>query len=69
MYTESADRRLSIRFALGRCRINWKVEEDPSAPLKEGDVVSMQGLGRFKVLTVEGVTKKGGIRVKIGKFI
>ncbi|SFI59759.1 RNA-binding protein YlmH, contains S4-like domain [Paenibacillus sp. UNC496MF] len=53
----------------GRCRVNWKVEEDPSAPLKAGDVVSMQGLGRFKVLEVEGVTKKGRIRVRIGKII
>ncbi|WP_219836370.1 RNA-binding protein [Paenibacillus sp. R14(2021)] len=53
----------------GRCRVNWKVEEDPSAPLKEGDVVSLQGLGRFKVLGVDGVTKKGRVRVKIGKFI
>lgn len=53
----------------GRCRINWKVEEDPSAPLKEGDVVSMQGLGRFKVLAVDGVTKKGRMRVRIGKII
>jgi len=53
----------------GRCRVNWKVEEDPSTPLKEGDVVSMQGLGRFKVLVVEGMTKKGRLRVKIGKFI
>ncbi|EXX91706.1 RNA-binding protein S4 [Paenibacillus darwinianus] len=53
----------------GRCRVNWKAEEDPSTPLKEGDVVSIQGLGRFKVLTVEGVTKKGRIRVRAGKFI
>ena len=53
----------------GRCRINWKAEEDPSSPLKEGDVVSFQGLGRFKVLGVEGTTKKGRVRVKIGRFI
>ncbi|MDR6880181.1 RNA-binding protein [Bacillus sp. 3255] len=52
----------------GRCRVNWKLEEDPSKPLKEGDMVSMQGFGRFKVLEVEGVTKKGRMRVKIGKF-
>ncbi|MNG13625.1 hypothetical protein D3C84_973130 [compost metagenome] len=52
----------------GRCRVNWKLEEDPSKPLKEGDMVSMQGFGRFKVLEVEGVSKKGRIRVKIGKF-
>lgn len=53
----------------GRCRVNWKAEEDPSTLLKEGDVVSLQGLGRFKMLSVEGMTKKGRIRVKAGKFI
>lgn len=53
----------------GRCRVNWKAEEDPSESLKQGDVVSFKGLGRFKVLEVDGVTKKGRIRVKIGKFI
>ncbi|MOA23587.1 S4 domain protein [compost metagenome] len=53
----------------GRCRVNWKNEEDPSAPLKAGDVVSFKGLGRFKVIEVDGVTKKGRIRVRIGKFV
>lgn len=57
-----------IPIQAGRCRVNWKPEEDPSKPLKEGDMISMQGFGRFKVLEVEGVTKKGRIRVKIGKF-
>lgn len=53
----------------GRCRVNWKAEEDPSAPLKAGDVVSMKGFGRFKVLDVEGVSKSGRIRLRIGKFM
>lgn len=53
----------------GRCKVNWKVEQDPSEPLKEGDIVSIQGFGRFKVLGAEGLTKKGRIRVKIGKFV
>ncbi|MFD0588045.1 RNA-binding protein [Paenibacillus sp. GCM10027627] len=53
----------------GRCRINWKTEENPSETLNEGDIVSIKGLGRFKVLEVDGVTKKGRIRVKVGKFI
>ncbi|MBP1961374.1 RNA-binding protein [Paenibacillus aceris] len=57
-----------IPIQAGRCRVNWKPEEDPSKPLKEGDMISMQGFGRFKVLEVEGITKKGRIRVKIGKF-
>lgn len=53
----------------GRCRVNWKVEENPSTPLKAGDVISMQGFGRFKVLETDGMTKKGRFRVKIGKFV
>ncbi|WP_027091055.1 RNA-binding protein [Cohnella thermotolerans] len=53
----------------GRCRVNWKTVEDPSVPLSEGDVVSLKGFGRFKVLNVEGVSKSGRIRARIGKFV
>lgn len=53
----------------GRCRVNWKTIEDPSEQLAEGDVVSMKGFGRFKVLSVDGVSKSGRIRVRIGKFV
>jgi RNA-binding protein YlmH len=53
----------------GRCRVSWKQVEDPSYSLKAGDIVSMKGFGRFKVLDVEGVSKSGRIRVRIGKFV
>ncbi|RKN86875.1 RNA-binding protein [Paenibacillus ginsengarvi] len=53
----------------GRCKVNWKPEEDPSKQLREGDVISFQGFGRFKLVEVEGETKKGRIRLKIGKFV
>ncbi|WP_068616391.1 YlmH family RNA-binding protein [Paenibacillus tuaregi] len=58
-----------IPIKAGRCRVNWRTEEDPSKPLQEGDVVSLQGFGRFKILELDGVTKKGRYRVKIGKFV
>ncbi|GAK39710.1 RNA-binding protein [Paenibacillus sp. TCA20] len=53
----------------GRCKVNWKVAEDPSKILQAGDVVSVQGLGRFKVMETDGMTKKGRFRVKVGKFV
>lgn len=58
-----------VPIQAGRCRVNWKAESNPSLPLKAGDVVSMQGFGRFKVLDVEGVTKSGRMRVKVGKYV
>ncbi len=53
----------------GRCKVNWKVEENPSVQLREGDVVSMKGFGRFKVLAISGVTKSGRMRVQVGKYV
>lgn len=57
-----------IPIQAGRCRVNWKTEEDPSKPLRAGDTVSVQGFGRFRILTAE-LTKKDRHRVTIGKFV
>ncbi|MCL6456775.1 MAG: RNA-binding protein [Gorillibacterium sp.] len=57
-----------VPIQAGRCRVNFKTESDPGKSLKAGDVVSLQGFGRFRVLEVEGINKKGRIRVKIGKY-
>ncbi len=53
----------------GRCRVNWRVEEDPSAEVKPGDVISLQGFGRFCIMELEGQSKSGRIRLKVGKFV
>lgn len=53
----------------GRCRVNWKTEENPSCQLKEGDTVSLKGFGRFVLQSVEGETKKGRIRIVVSKFV
>ncbi|WP_405082469.1 RNA-binding protein [Paenibacillus chitinolyticus] len=58
-----------IPIGSGKCKVNWKPEENPSVPLQEGDVVSLQGFGRFRVLEIEGVTKKGRTRMKVGKYV
>jgi RNA-binding protein YlmH len=58
-----------VPIKAGKCRINWRIEESPSAILAEGDLVSLKGWGRFKVLEIRGLTKKGNMRVKIGKFV
>ncbi|WP_055107485.1 YlmH family RNA-binding protein [Paenibacillus ihumii] len=61
--------KIVVPIKAGRCRVNWKTEEDPSKPLKSGDIVALQGFGRFKVLETDGMTKKGRHRVRIGKFV
>ncbi len=40
-----------------------------SAPVREGEIVSIRGFGRFRVSKIVGETKKGRIRVVIEKFV
>ncbi len=53
----------------GRCKVNWKAVENPSKMLEEGDIVSLKGFGRFKIVAVEGETKSGRVRVTVGKYV
>lgn len=43
--------------------INGKLIKNNSAPLKEDDVISVRGKGRFKFKEISGDTRKGRIRI------
>jgi RNA-binding protein YlmH len=51
----------------GYVKVNWKVIEDPSFEIMEGDIISVRGFGRSKVMSIEGKTKKDKLKVTIGK--
>lgn len=50
----------------GKVQVNWKVEDSPAALLNEGDVLSIKGYGRFKVMEITGHTRKGNLLVQLG---
>jgi len=50
-------------------RLNFKVTKDPSAQVREGDVISAARMGRAKVVEIGGQSKKGRIYVKVHKYI
>ncbi|RXI98087.1 RNA-binding protein [Anaerobacillus alkaliphilus] len=49
-----------------KVKINWKLVEQPSFQLQAGDHISVRGLGRSKLITVQGKTKKDKWRLDIG---
>ena len=49
--------------------MNWQTEEDPSKQLKRVTLFPLKVWDGFKVTEIDGVTKKGRIRVKISKYI
>ena len=58
-----------IPIRAGHLKINWMVVDSPSFSIKEGDVVSLRGFGRCKILQDEGTTKKGNIRLEVGVLL
>lgn len=51
-----------------KVRVNWATQNDPSIELYESDMLSIRGAGRFKVIAVEGRTRKDNIRLITGKL-
>lgn len=51
-----------------RVFINGKLAASNSASLKEGDIVSVRGLGRFRFKGIKNETKKGRIFVALDKY-
>jgi RNA-binding protein YlmH len=52
----------------GKLQLNWQTVDDPAAAVEEGDVISLRGHGRVKVLEVGGESRKGRTFLKIGKY-
>lgn len=52
----------------GKVKVNWAEKDQISLELQELDIISIRGLGRVKLLMIEGRTKKDKIRLQIGRL-
>lgn len=53
----------------GRCAINGLPCQKPDKGIAEGDKISVRGLGKIRLTTVNGETKKGRISVVIDRYV
>ncbi|WP_246940138.1 RNA-binding protein [Bacillus pinisoli] len=51
----------------GVVKVNWKQVEETSFECREGDMLSVRGFGRCKIIEIEGKTKRDKYRLKLGK--
>ncbi|MEK4485037.1 YlmH/Sll1252 family protein [Psychrobacillus sp. FSL H8-0484] len=52
----------------GKVKVNWVEKDQTSMELQELDLLSIRGLGRVKLMMIEGRTKKDKIRLQIGRL-
>lgn len=62
-------RQKAVSYIQGdKVRVNWTSQNQPAFELYESDILSIRGFGRFKVITIEGRTKKDRVRLLTGKL-
>jgi RNA-binding protein YlmH len=51
----------------GLVKVNWTLIENTSFECDQGDLISVRGHGRAKIMSIEGKTKKEKWRIHVGK--
>ncbi len=51
-----------------KVKVNWATQTNPSIELYESDMLSIRGSGRFKIIAIEGRTRKDNIRLITGSL-
>ncbi len=52
----------------GVVSLNWEIQQSVSAKLDEGDLISVRGVGRMRVLELGGITRKGRYGLVVAKY-
>ena len=53
----------------GNVLLNYNLEKDKSAEIKEGDILTIKKYGKFKFLNIKGESRKNKIRIDVKKFV
>ncbi len=53
----------------GSVNVNYNISKNPSLILREGDIISARGSGKFKLETIGNLTKKGRTHIEAKKYI
>ena len=56
-------------MAAGRVNLNDLPCLKPDRAVQENDTVSVRGLGKLRVLSLGGLTKKGRLALTLGKYL
>ncbi len=60
--------RAALLIKGGLVRVNWRPVSSPACQLHEGDLLALQGRGRVELVSVQGETRKGRLRLRLKKF-
>lgn len=67
--TNTARAKASSLIKGEKVKVNWAMIDEQAFEVEEQDILSIRGFGRFKIMNIEGRTRKDKIRVMIGHLV
>ena len=67
--TKLSRQKASELISSGKVKINHRVTDDNSKPLKENDLISIRGFGRFIIRHEGGKTRKDRLHITVDKYV
>lgn len=61
--------KISREIASEKVQINYKLVSNPSTRVEEGDLISIRGRGRIKVVEISGVSNRDRLKLLIHRYI
>lgn len=61
--------RVAQWIAAGSVQLNWESTEKGDSLLHEGDIISVRGFGRMKLVRIGGTTRKGRTSITVVRYI
>ena len=52
----------------GTVEVNYKAVNSPAFIMKQGDIFSARGYGKFRVEEISGISKKGRLHIIVQKY-
>ncbi|MBE3568661.1 MAG: RNA-binding protein [Bacillales bacterium] len=65
-YAKLSRQKVQTMIKSGFVKVNWKVVDNPAFLCAEGDIISVRGKGRCKLLLIDDQTKKEKWRITLG---
>ena len=53
----------------GLSEVNYEIVTKPDSTLEAGDIISVRGAGKFIIVSIDGVTRRGRLRLEAERFI
>lgn len=68
-FSHTSREKAKAEIAAGNVQLNYSVTQNCDAPISEGDIISVRGVGRFVIYDTDSRTRRDRVRLRAGRYV